>query len=132
MSKAKVIAPSVVEQGLSKAEAARRFDVSWRWVHILATQYQSGGLDGLEPRSRRPHTTSRQLPEPARTRIVELREKLIADGLDAWSATIAWHLAAEGLYPLPAVSTIRQIITTAGWALPEPRKRPVRRLLLTA
>lgn len=124
MSKAKVIVLSVVEQGLTKAEAARRFDVSWQWVHTLVTRYEAGGLDGLEPRSRRPATNPRQLPEPARTRIVELREKLVADGLDAGPATIAWHLAAEGIDPLPAVSTIRRVITAAGLVLPEPRKRP--------
>ena len=51
MSKAKVLVMSVVEQGLSKAEAARRYDVSWRWVHTLVTRYEAGGLDALEPRS---------------------------------------------------------------------------------
>ncbi len=45
MSKAKVLVMSVVEQGLSKAEAARRYDVSWRWVHTLVTRYEAGGLD---------------------------------------------------------------------------------------
>ncbi len=35
MSKAKVIVLSVVHQGLTKAEAARRYDVRWQWVHTL-------------------------------------------------------------------------------------------------
>ncbi|WP_152691156.1 hypothetical protein [Jiangella alkaliphila] len=35
MSKIKVIALSVLEHGLTKAEADRRFNVSWRWVHTL-------------------------------------------------------------------------------------------------
>ncbi len=124
MSKAKVIALSVVEQGLTKAEAARHFDVSWRWVHTLVTRYETDGLDGLEPRSRRPRSNPRSTPEPVQARILELRKKLVADGLDAGPATIAWHLATEGIDPSPAVSTIRRIITAAGLVHPEPRKRP--------
>jgi len=54
MSKARVIVLSVVHQGLTKAEAARKFDVSWQWVHTLVTRYETGGLDALEPRSHRP------------------------------------------------------------------------------
>ena len=44
-------------------------------------------------------------------------------GLDAGPATIAWHLAAEGLL-VPSVSTIRRILHAAGMVAPEPRKRP--------
>lgn len=123
MSKAKVIVLSVVEQGLSKAEAARRYNVSWRWVHTLVERYQAGGMDALEPRSRRPRTNPHATAQDVRTRIVELREKLHIDGLDAGPATIAWHLETEGLHA-PAVSTIRRIITSAGLVTPEPRKRP--------
>lgn len=123
MSKAKVIVLSVVEQGLTKAEAARRFDVTWRWVHTLVQRYEAGGLDALEPRSRRPRTNPRTTPEPVRTRIIELREKLTIDGLDAGPATIAWHLHSENINP-PAASTIRRILTDAGLVRPEPRKRP--------
>ena len=79
MSKAKVIVLSVVEQGLSKAEAARRYDVSWRWVHTLVQRYHAGGLADLEPRSRRPRTNPNATGEHVRTRVVELRQKLTID-----------------------------------------------------
>ncbi len=123
MSKAKVIVLSVVEQGLTKAEAARRYDVSWRWVHTLVLRYQSDGLAGLEPRSRRPRSNPHTTDQHLRTRIVELRQKLTIDGLDAGPATIAWHLQAEGL-PAPAISTIRRILHAEHLITPEPRKRP--------
>ena len=123
MSKAKVIVLSVVEQGLSKAEAARRYEVSWRWVHTLVQRYQADGLAGLEPRSRRPHSNPHATSELVRTRILELRHKLTIDGLDAGPATIAWHLAAEGLHP-PALSTIRRVLHAEHLIVPEPRKRP--------
>jgi transposase InsO family protein len=124
MSKARVIVLSVIEQGLTKAEAARRFDVTWQWVHTLVQRYEANGLDGLEPRSRRPRSNPTATPEHVRTRIIELREKLTIDGLDAGPATIAWHLHTEGIDPPPAVSTIRRVLLDAGLVRPEPRKRP--------
>ncbi|MEI2713494.1 MAG: helix-turn-helix domain-containing protein [Nocardioides sp.] len=63
MSKAQVIVLSVVHQGLTKAEAARRYDVSWQWVHTLVTRYHQGGLEALEPRSKRPRTNPRATSE---------------------------------------------------------------------
>jgi transposase InsO family protein len=124
MSKSKVIVVSVVEQGLSKAEAARRFGVSWQWVHTLVTRYEAGGLDAVEPRSRRPGSNPRAVPGAVRERIIELRVTLTAEGLDAGPATIAWHLRRGGADPVPALSTIRRVITDAGLVVPEPRKRP--------
>ena len=49
MSKARVIVLSVVHQGLSQAEAARRYGVSWRWVHTLVQRYREGGMAAVEP-----------------------------------------------------------------------------------
>ena len=43
MSKARAIVLSVVVHCLTKAEAARRYDVSWQWVHTLVTRYHTGG-----------------------------------------------------------------------------------------
>jgi transposase InsO family protein len=56
-------------------------------------------------------------------RIVELRTDLVARGLDAGPATIAWHLEREGL-PVPLTSTIRRVLHAAGLVVPEPHKRP--------
>jgi transposase len=123
MSKAKVIVLSVVVQGLTKAEAACRYDVSWQWVHTLVTRYQAGGLEALEPRSRRPLSNSRAAPEALRQRIVELRKQLEAEGLDAGPVTIAGYLAAEG-HTAPSTSTIRRILHQAGLVVPAPKKRP--------
>lgn len=124
MSKAKVIVLSVIEQGLTKAETARKYDVSWRWVHTLVQRYEQHGLHGLEPRSTAPRSNSRATPQPVKTRILELRTELQDAGLDNGPVTIAWHLEHESLTPVPAISTIRRIITGAGLVTPAPRKRP--------
>lgn len=123
MSKSRVIVLSVVQQGLSKAEVARKYDVSWRWVHTLVTRYEQHGLDGVEPRSRRPKTNSRQTSPELTARILSLRHELSSSGLDAGPATIRTYLQREGLHT-PAESTIARILKQAGLVTPEPRKRP--------
>lgn len=123
MSKAKVIVLSVLEQGMSQTEAAQKFGVSRRWIHTLLTRYEAGGLEALEPRSRRPLSSSLTTPGPVQWRIIELRKQLVADGLDAGPVTIAWHLGQEGLL-IPSTSTIRRILHAAALITPEPRKRP--------
>ena len=80
-------------------------------------------MGALEPRSRRPKTTPIATSESVRGRVVELRRRLTADGLDAGPVTIAWHLEQEGLRA-PSTSTIRRILHQAGLIVPEPRKRP--------
>jgi transposase InsO family protein len=123
MSKPRVIVLSVVQLGLSKADAARRYGVSWQWVHTLITRYQAGGLEALEPRSRRPMSNPRTTPDVVRDRIIELRKQLDAEGLDAGPVTIASHLSLEGL-SAPSTSTIRRVLHAAGLVVPTPNKRP--------
>jgi transposase InsO family protein len=89
----------------------------------LLAAYRAGGLDGLEPRSRRPKTNPRATSALVRERVIELRRQLSAEGLDAGAVTIAWHLAQDGHKP-PAPSTISRILTQAGLISPQPRKRP--------
>jgi transposase InsO family protein len=123
MSKSRVIVLSVVQQGLSKAEVARKYGVTWRWVHTLVTRYEKGGLEALEPRSRRPHTNPTTTSVETRERITTLRKKLRDAGFDAGSQSIRDRLLLEGL-PSPAASTISRILSKAGLVTPEPRKRP--------
>jgi transposase InsO family protein len=123
MSKARVIVLAVVHQGLTKSEAAELYGVSWQWVHTLVGRYNEGGLDALEPRSRRPASNSKATPPKVADRVVELRKQLDTDGLDAGPVTIASHLAAEGVRP-PSTSTIRRILHAAGLVVANPKKRP--------
>ncbi len=123
MSKNKVIVLAVLEGGMSKAEAARRYGVTRRWVHELIQRYSEHGPEGLEARSRRPRTSPQATSEDIRDRVLALRAELAAAGLDAGPATIRWHLEKDS-GTAPAVSTIRRIITAAGLVTPEPRKRP--------
>jgi transposase InsO family protein len=123
VSKERVIVLTVLQQRLSKAETARRYQVSWRWVHILVTRYQTGGWEAVEARSRRPHSNSRAVTAQLRERICTLRGELQTAGLDHGPVSIAARLQQEGIRP-PAASTIRRVLTAAGLISPEPKKRP--------
>ena len=113
----------MVSKQLSVTEAAAKHGFSRRHLQRLLARYRDGGIDALEPRSRRPKRTPIATSEPVRARIVELRRELVANGSDAGAVTIGWHLEQEGLRA-PAPATISRILSRAGLVVPEPRKRP--------
>jgi transposase InsO family protein len=123
MSKHRVAVLKVVSGGMSVTAAAAAYGISRQHLQRLLRRYRDGGLEALEPRSRRPRGSPRWTPDPVRERVVALRTELIARGLDAGPVTIAWHLGREGLR-VPSTSTIRRILHAAGLVTPEPRKRP--------
>ena len=123
MSRARVAVLQVVSKQLSVTAAAAEYGISRRHLHRLLARYREGGLDALDPRSRRPKTTPIATAESVRQRVIELRQGLTAGGFDAGSVTIAWHLEREGHKP-PAPATISRILKHAGLITPQPRKRP--------
>jgi transposase InsO family protein len=123
MSKHRVVVLKVVAKQLTVAEAAAEYGISRRQLHRLLARYRQEGLDGVEPKSRRPHSNPASTSDTVRQRIVALRRFLDGKGLDAGPVTIAWHLEQEG-HRAPSTSTIRRILNDAGLIVPEPRKRP--------
>jgi transposase len=123
MSKHQVAVLKVVSQQLSVTAAAGQCGMSRGHLHRLLRRYREGGLDALEPRSRRPLTNPGRTPDAVRARIVELRTELTAHGFDAGPVTIAWHLGREGL-TAPSTSTIRRILHAAGLVVPRATQAP--------
>jgi transposase InsO family protein len=123
MSRARVAVLQIVSKQLSVTAAAAEYGFSRRHLQRLLARYRDGGLDALEPRSRRPRTTPIATSEAVRERVIELRTQLTANGLDAGPETIRWHLEREGL-GAPSTSTIRRMLHAAGLITPQPRKRP--------
>lgn len=122
-SKSQVIVLSVLHDDLTPTQAALRFGMSRRHIHRLLARYKAGGLDALEPRSRRPKSNPRALKQELRDEIIRLRTDLSEQGLDAGAASIAWHLG-EGKLHTPALSTIWRILKAEGLITPQPKKRP--------
>ena len=123
MSRARVAVLKVLADQLSVTAAAAEYGYSRRHLHRLLARYRDGGLDALEPRSRRPRTNPAATSQAVRERVIKLRVQLIADGLDAGPVTIGWHLEHEG-FRAPAPATISRILHQAGLITPQPRKRP--------
>jgi transposase InsO family protein len=123
MSKARVVVLEVVSGHLSVSGAARAYGMSRQHIYRLLKRYQFGGLEAVDPRSRRPASNPRAVSDKVIAAVVVLREKLLAEGLDAGPITLQNHLAKQGL-PVPAASTIRRILHHHGLITPQPRKRP--------
>ncbi len=123
MQKNRIIVTSVVVEGRSKADVARDYGVSYRWVHTLVTRYLHGGWDAIEPRSRRPLTSPTRTSPELERRIITMREQLNEAGHDAGPHTIAAHLHRDH-GTSPAVSTIWKILTRHNLVIAEPKKRP--------
>ena len=123
MSLARLMVTAVVELGQTKAQVARDYGVSRRWVHELVKRFEADGEAGLEPRSRRPLGSPRQTPVELEDEIVALRKSLAEQGLDVGAHTIAFHLdRRRGSAPAP--STIWRILSRRGFVTPQPQKRP--------
>jgi transposase InsO family protein len=123
MSKHRVAVLKVVTKQLSVTAAAAEYGFGRQHLQRLLRRYREGGLEAVEPRSRRPRSDPGRTAEPVRERVIALRTELTAQGLDGGPVTIAWHLGREGL-PVPSTSTIRRILHAAGLVTPEPHKRP--------
>ena len=123
MSKHRVVVLKIVAQQLTVTEAAERYGISRRQLQRLLARYRDGGIEAVDPQSRRPKSNPRATPPEVVERIVHLRRELVARGLDAGPVTIGWHLDRECL-PTPSNATIHRILTRAGLVTPEPRKRP--------
>ncbi len=63
MSRARVAVLKVVSTQASVTEVAAEFGFSRRQLTRLIAAYRQGGLDALEPRSRRPQSTPIKTPE---------------------------------------------------------------------
>jgi transposase InsO family protein len=123
MSKARVAVLHVVSGQLTVTAAAQTYGLSRQHLHRLLKRYREGGLEAVDPRSRRPASNPRAVGDDVIVAIVGLREQLSADGLDAGPLTLQWHLRHAGL-PVPSTSTIRRVLHQHGLITAQPRKRP--------
>jgi transposase len=123
MSRARVAVLRVISRELSATDAAAQYGYSRQHLHRLIARYKAGGLDAVEPRSRRPKSNPQATGDKVRDFIIATRLELTAAGWDAGSVTIAWHLERAGLR-VPPASTIRRILHAAALVTPEPKKRP--------
>ncbi|MGC5223683.1 helix-turn-helix domain-containing protein [Micromonospora sp. DT81.3] len=112
MAKYEVLIKAVTVQGLSYRQVAARYGVSKSLVHKLHRRWLAEGDGAFEPQSRRPRSSPNRTPETVRSRIIVLRDELVADGLDAGADTITEMLTREGITTSRA--SVWRILTGAG------------------
>jgi transposase InsO family protein len=105
--------------GETIAEVCARHGVSRASFYRYRRRYLEEGVDGLEPRSRRPRFSPAQIAPQLETRIVELRRRH-----PRWGARrIHAELARASTEP-PAVSTIHRALKRNHLVAAQPPRRP--------
>ena len=123
MGMPQLVVTAVLVEGRTKAEVARDYGISRRWVITLVQRYLAEGEAGLQPRSRRPLHSPTRTTEELEDEILAIRKDLDRHGHEGGAATIAAHLERRH-GASPAVSTIWRILTARGFVTPQPHKRP--------
>lgn len=108
MSRARVAVLKVITRELSVTDSAEQYGFSRRHLHRLLQRYRDGGIEAVEPQSRRPASNSRRTTAATTARVIELRTQLTGRGLDAGPVTIAWHLERAFEYVLTIVGTTQK------------------------
>jgi transposase InsO family protein len=93
---------SVVEGGLSKADAAHQFNTTPKTVAKWVNRFRGEGVDGLRDRSSRPHSSPSQTPPATCAAVETLRRqrhtgKQIAAEVEVSPATVSRILRRLGL-----------------------------------
>jgi transposase InsO family protein len=113
---------AVVEQHRSVAEVAGSYGVARSWVYELLSRYRMHGEAAFEPRSRRPRTSPRAVPDTVVAAVLAERDRLVTSGHDAGPETIRWHLQRAGTTVSRA--SIARILTRHGRVVAQPKKKP--------
>ena len=120
---ARYLVEAHVLEGRLVSELAAAHGVHRSWIYKLLARYREGGVEALQPRSRRPRSCSHGTPKAVVLEIVALRHQLADEGHDCGAATIAYHLAKR-IEEAPSTATIWRILKRQGLIVPQPQKRP--------
>jgi transposase InsO family protein len=123
VSKARLVITAVVVEGRRPAEVAAAYGVSRSWVYDLVARWRAEGDAAFEPRSRRPKTSPTAIADTTVALIVELRQRLATQGLDAGSDTICWHLEHHHQLRVSR-ATVDRTLRRLGLVTPASQKRP--------
>jgi transposase InsO family protein len=108
----------VAYSGASVAEVCRRHGISRQSFYVYRRRFEAEGLEGLEPRSRRPRRSAGQIAAGLELEICRFRKDH-----PGWGARrIRAELARVG-WRTPAVSTIHQVLVRNHLVAPQPTRR---------
>src|SRR5680860_227578 len=111
-------------EGVNVARVCAERGVSRKTFYKWRRRFLAEGLEGLEPRSRRPGSSPGRLDVEVEDEIVRLRKELAGLGLDHGAESIRWHLSRVSRARVPSVATIWRVLVRRGQVTPQPQKRP--------
>ncbi len=123
MDKGRFLIETHLRTGRSIDDLAQAHGMHRSWLYKLLARYRVEGAVGLEPRSRRPHSSPTRISDAYEDDIVALRKSLTDAGLDAGAETIRYHLLRRR-GEAPSTSTIWRVLKARGFVVPQPHKRP--------
>lgn len=97
--------------------------ISRQTYYVFRRRFETGGLEGLVPLSRRPLRSPNATDAAMMAVVITKRLQLIADGWDAGAVSIRHWLRREGI-ETPSARTIHRILVNHGLVEAQPRKRP--------
>src|SRR4051794_22428453 len=103
--------------------ACRELGISRDTYYEAKKRFEACGVEGLLPRSRRPHRSPRQTDPAVEDEIVRLRKEKADAGWDAGAWTIAQAMLRSGQQP-PSIATINRVLARRGLVEAQPQKRP--------
>jgi transposase InsO family protein len=109
--------------GESVTSVCDRLQISRKSYYKYLARFESDGLEGLQPRSRRPLRSPTETPPPMVGLIVKARADLAVEGWDNGALSIFNRLLREGEQP-PVWRTIHRVLVREGLVRAEPKKRP--------
>ncbi|HUG07804.1 MAG TPA: IS481 family transposase [Acidimicrobiia bacterium] len=105
--------------GAKVTDVARRYGVARQTVHVWLRRYASHGLAGLVDRSSKPESCPHQTSVEIEARIVEMRR-----AHPGWGPrTIGYHLARDGVVPVPSRSSIYRALVRHNLVDPQQRRK---------
>ena len=112
-----------LRETVSFSQLCERYGISRKTGYKWLERYRSVGIEGLEDRSSRPHTFASQIPYAIRQEIIALRRQ----GRDPLGPKKIQTLLAQRFpdQPVPAKSTIYNVLKQEGMLEPRRRKRRV-------
>jgi transposase InsO family protein len=120
----------LVRSGKTVSQAAQELGRSRAWGYKWQARYEQAGWAGVKERSRAPSRVARQTPALVRQEIMRVRSMLEAEAQEPdqlgyiGAPAIYARLQANGLQPLPGLSTIERLLHQAGMTKPSlPKER---------
>jgi transposase InsO family protein len=93
----------------------RKYGIARKTGYKWLARFEEEGEEGLQERSRRPHTSPKRVDAAVEQKVLEVRE-----ANPAWGGRkIAWTLRRQGLIAVPAPSTITEILRRHNQLNPE-------------